>query len=179
MKKLWFLPLIVTLLYNSCTKEKDTSGVWEIEITFDGVTHHWRGTEAFPGPAEGNLCILEPNYVDTSTWVIVGVGFKSNGRRRERLSGGENLTLLQGWKNNGGGLMNATHMSTAFGVDSGSYSFGEDLQVQLVDEGTAPDYTNSRWGEPMVVNIPPQTVKDINWGGNHTISGKITAIRML
>ena len=55
----------------------------------------------------------------------------------------------------------------------------EDLQVQLVDEGTPPDYTNSSWGEPMIVNIPPQTVKDINWGGNHTISGRITAIRML
>ena len=53
------------------------------------------------------------------------------------------------------------------------------LQFQLLDEGTPPDYTNSRWGEPMIVNIPPQTVKDINWGGNHTISGKITAIRML
>ena len=178
MKKLWFLPLIVTLLYNSCTKDKATDGIWEIEITLDGVTHHWKGKEEFPGPAEGNLCILEPFPTDSNQLVIVGIGFKSNGRR-ERLSGGENITLLQYWDNNGGGLTNANHIRTLFGADDNTYSFTNELQVELLDEGTPPDYNNSSWGRPMIVNIPPQTVMDINWGGNHTISGKITALRTL
>jgi hypothetical protein len=66
-----------------------------------------------------------------------------------------------------------------FGADNNTYSFTNELQVELLDEGTPPDYNNSSWGEPMIANIPTQTVMDINWGGNHTISGKITALRTL
>lgn len=176
MKKIWFIPLSVVLLYNSCTKVKATEGIWEIEVTLDGVTHHWKGKEEFPGPAEGNLCILEPSAADSNQLVIVGIGFQSNGRK-ERLRGGKNITLLQYWEDNGGGLTNASHLRTLFGADNNTYSFTNELQVELLDEGTPPDYNNSSWGQPMIINIPTQTVMDINWGGNHTISGKIIALR--
>jgi hypothetical protein len=55
------------------------------------------------------------------------------------LRGGKNITLLQYWEDNGGGLTNASHLRTLFGADNNTYSFTNELQVELLDEGTPPD----------------------------------------
>lgn len=176
MKKLWFLPLIVTLLYNSCTKEKDTGGVWEIEIIFDGVKHHYKGRSDFPMPLN-NLNYCQIDYSEPGVdWLVASSGLKSI-NAGDRVSGADKLILFQSWLNNNGGLPNAMHVSTILGIDNSSYSFGQDLDVEILEAGSGPDFNNSSWGNATVISIPLQTIEDILTGDSHTISGKITAIR--
>jgi len=172
MKKLWFLPLIVTLLYNSCTKEKDTSGVWEIEITFDGVKHHYKGRSDFP-VLNFNHCLIDSDGVG---WIVVASVSKSF-NAGDRISGADNLIFSQVWVRTNGGLPNAMHYNTLLHIDDYSYSFGQDLDVVILDEGSGPDFNNSTWGNATVISIPLQTIEDITTGDSHTISGKITALR--
>jgi len=174
MKKLWFLPLIVTLLYNSCTKEKDTGGVWEIEIIFDGVKHHYKGRTDFPQSANNlNFCWFDKT--DSGSWGVLSSCLK-NINAGDRISGTDKLILFQSWISFNDVLSNATHLGTILSIDDYAYSFGEDLDVEILDVGSGPDFNNSTWGNATVISIPLQTIEDSN-GDSHTISGKITAVR--
>ena len=175
MKKLWFLPLFVTLLYNSCTKEKDTGGVWEIEITFDGVKHHYKGRSDFP-VSVNNLNYCQIDSEPGPSWIVASSCLK-NINAGDRISGTDKLILFQSWLSSNGGLSNAMHVGTILGIDDYSYSFGQDLDVVILDVGSGPDFNNSTWGNATVISIPLQTIEHIPTGDSHTISGKITAVR--
>jgi len=179
MKKIiqYFLATIPLTLLISCGKTPTSTEefTWEVDLTIDGENQHWEGIETFPNAPADNWCLIDNQ---NGSWTLIVSSLKTVDET-DWISGSDEFSMSLTWAPmNGTDISGALFVGGSIGYSGKSYLFGQDLEVNIISEGSSPDFNSDEWGDPFIVSFPSQTVQDGITGSSHDINGKITALRL-
>lgn len=163
--KSFALLTLAAALLTSCEKSSGTSSYpkWEFDITIDGQQSHFKYSNNEVSVSRSIVSIMSGsasvqligNSISDPEWVA-----------------GSSCYMMISFEEKIG------QQSAVISWDMLTDPEVGEISVQIKTLGTPPDFSSGSvvWGKMCEITIPTQTFND-SYGGNHTISGTIKAIR--